>query len=73
MRSFILASTKTWNIDAFTSRRQRLPGKWLVVAAPEDLTIELVRAVAPRYIFFMHWSSIVPDAVLAASGCAPDR
>lgn len=69
MRTYVLASTKAWNIDAFSARRSRLPGRWLVITAAEDLSLDVIRAVAPRYIFFMHWSSIVPATILAESEC----
>jgi methionyl-tRNA formyltransferase len=69
MGTYIFASVKGWHIDAFTSSRGRLPGKWVVITDPADLTLELVTTLAPRYIFFPHWSSIVPASVLEEAEC----
>jgi methionyl-tRNA formyltransferase len=69
MNCYILASTKTWNVDAFALHRKRLPGRWLVITDPRDLTPERLVANAPRYIFFMHWSAKVTDEILNAVEC----
>jgi methionyl-tRNA formyltransferase len=69
MKSYIVASTKTWNIAAFAARRSCLPGRWIIVTDPNDLTIDLILRTAPRYIFFMHWSEIVPEEITKAAEC----
>lgn len=69
MATYIFASIKPWHIEAFTTARERLPGTWVVITDPADLTIELVETLAPRYIFFPHWSSTVPAKVLERAEC----
>ena len=69
MKTYVIASTKHWNVEAFTRRRNKLPGRWLVVTSDQDLTAEFIRAFSPRYIFFMHWSSIVPAVISALAEC----
>jgi methionyl-tRNA formyltransferase len=69
MSNYIIASIKNWNINAFAARRAQLPGRWLIITDPLDLTIDLIRTNAPRYIFFMHWSSIVPKEILEVVEC----
>ena len=66
---YIMATIKPWNLAAFEQARPSLPGRWLLVTRPEDLSPDLVSAHQPRYIFFPHWSWIVPDPVLAAAEC----
>lgn len=44
-------------------------GDWHLVTNKGELTEALVRRIAPRYIFFPHWSWIVPSGILAAAEC----
>jgi methionyl-tRNA formyltransferase len=69
MKTYVIASTKHWNVEAFSRRRSKLPGRWLIVTDDQDLTPEFIRAISPRYIFFMHWSSIVPPEISALVEC----
>jgi methionyl-tRNA formyltransferase len=66
--TYVYATAKPWNLDAFTAARRRLPGEWLVVTSPADLR-GLLSRIHPRYVFFPHWSSIVPDEVVAKFEC----
>ena len=60
----VVAGSRPWNRPAFDRfRATRPPGEhWEFVAAPGELEPRL-RAVDPRYVFFLHWSSIVPARV----------
>jgi len=69
MKTYVIASIKEWNVKAFYRRRSLLPGRWLVITDERDLTLEFIQAVSPRYIFFMHWSSLVPSDVVASVEC----
>jgi methionyl-tRNA formyltransferase len=51
MAEYIVATTKPWNVAAFQERTLALPGTWHLVEHPEDLTLELVERLRPRYIF----------------------
>jgi len=48
-------------------RRARLPGKWTIVTTPEDLVSPYNPEI--RYIFFPHWSWIVPNEIIDAYEC----
>jgi methionyl-tRNA formyltransferase len=69
MKTYVIASTKEWNVKAFYRRRSVLPDQWLVITDERDLTLKFVQAVSPRYIFFMHWSSLVPAEVVTSVEC----
>jgi methionyl-tRNA formyltransferase len=69
MKTYVIASTKEWNVKAFYRRRSVLPDQWLVITDERDLTLKFVQAISPRYIFFMHWSSLVPAEVVASVEC----
>ncbi|MEM6667361.1 MAG: methionyl-tRNA formyltransferase, partial [Pseudomonadota bacterium] len=68
MTRYVYATNRVWSLDAFSRHRNTLPGEWAVVTSPYDLAA-VVGAMAPRYIFFPHWSHIVPKAILDATEC----
>ncbi|MDG4717676.1 MULTISPECIES: formyltransferase family protein [Thalassospira] len=69
MEDYIIATTKTWNLAQFEAARQRLPGRWTLFTSPDDLTFEVLNNLKPRYIFFPHWSWIVPKDIVDNFEC----
>jgi methionyl-tRNA formyltransferase len=66
---FVVAAQRPWNRDVFHRHLKCLPGVWTLVTDPEELTAERLAAVDPRYVFFLHWSSIVPPELTDAFTC----
>jgi methionyl-tRNA formyltransferase len=66
--TYVYATAKPWNLEAFAAARSQLPGEWVVVTTPADLAAVLAR-VSPRYVFFPHWSDIVPADVVERFEC----
>jgi methionyl-tRNA formyltransferase len=69
MSRYVLASRLAAPIEAMRRRRADLPGQWTIVTAKQDLTLDMLEALKPRYVFFPHWSWIVPPPILAAFEC----
>lgn len=69
MSNYLVATIKPWNIEAYHRHIPDMPGTWHLVTQKEDLTIALIEKLQPRYIFFPHWSWIVPRDVLEAAEC----
>ncbi|MGF1740814.1 hypothetical protein L4C34_07000 [Vibrio profundum] len=67
--NYIVATIKPWNIDQFHHVKDTLPGNWHLVTDHTELTLELLEKLAPRYIFFPHWSWIVPSEILDRWEC----
>lgn len=67
-KTYLVAGSKPWSEPTFSSRVADSQGRWLFVSSKQDLE-SMVAEHAPRYVFFPHWSWIVPDAVLEASEC----
>jgi len=67
--SYIVANVKRWNNEAFKRRLSELPGTWSFISAREELTVEFLESLSPRYIFFPHWSWIVPNEILSRWEC----
>jgi len=67
--NYIVATIKPWNIEAFRKYSTSLPGNWHLITEPSKLSKELLTELSPEYIFFPHWSWIVPEEILAAFTC----
>jgi len=66
MNNYVVATTKSWNIDAFY---ENCHGGWCLITEQEVLTLECLRRLRPRYVFFPHWSWVVPPEILAEFEC----
>ncbi|HER26224.1 MAG TPA: methionyl-tRNA formyltransferase [Rhodospirillales bacterium] len=67
--NYVVASIKSWNIETFHRRIPSLPGQWHLIDDRDDLTVERLKKLNPRYVFFPHWSWKVPDEILKAAEC----
>lgn len=67
--SYVVVGCRTWNRKLFDQVIAGYPGEWHFIASREDLTAEKMRAINPRYIFFLHWSSKVPDEIVDGFEC----
>ena len=57
-RNIIIATTKSWNLRNSGVLAENLHGKYNleIYSSPEDFTYQNVKALAPKFIFFPHWS-----------------
>ncbi|WP_286811947.1 hypothetical protein [Marinobacter sp. UBA2678] len=60
---YLICTNRSWVLDAFLQVRRSLPGRWSICVTPEDLASTAQR-LKPRFIFFPHWSFIVPEEIL---------
>lgn len=61
MHKYIVATTKEWHIKIF--KKKHAFENWSLVSSPDELTLEKISELNPRYIFFPHWSWIVPEEI----------
>lgn len=66
---YVVATSKAWNVTAAQQLLDGLPGHWVVVTRPEDLTVDLLERMEPRYVFFMHWSWRIPAEIIERTEC----
>jgi methionyl-tRNA formyltransferase len=66
---YVLAARTAIALEEFARRRPSLRGQWIVVTEKSDLTIGLLAAVKPRYVFFMHWSWLVAKEIVNTYEC----
>lgn len=67
--SYVVATIRSWNLSEFRRRRAGLPGAWHLVRERDQLTGPHIRRLAPRFVFFPHWSWPVGEDVLDATEC----
>ena len=67
--NYVVAGCRPWSRAVFDDVIARYPGRWEYVGRREDLTLEHLRQLQPRFVFFLHWSWKVPDDVVAAYEC----
>lgn len=68
-QAYLVVGSKPWNRRIFDQIIRRFSGKWFFVGRKEDLTIERIAELKPRYIFFLHWSWFVPEEVIRRYDC----
>lgn len=66
---YVVAGRQPWNRRVFDETIRRYPGEWHFVSTPEEVTLEQMQRLSPRYIFFLHWSTKVPQDLLDMFEC----
>lgn len=64
---FAIACRTPWFWDLF--ERANLPGEWLEIRTPGELTVAALESFEPDLVFFPHWSRIVPEAIWGRWEC----
>lgn len=62
--NYIVAASKPWSIQAYYEFCEDLPN-WYLVKHKEEMTLEFIESINPRYIFFPHWNWIVPSNIIS--------
>lgn len=69
MPNYLVATIKSWNIDNFHKYQDKLPGNWHLITKKEDLNEAFLSKFNPKYIFFPHWSWLVPETIFSRYCC----
>ena len=65
---YIVASRFDWNTTFFDKFSEQQKGMWYFASNPSELD-KLLESYNPRYIFFPHWSWIVPKEIFEKYEC----
>jgi methionyl-tRNA formyltransferase len=68
-KTYIVAGHKSWNRHHFDEIIKKFPGKWYFIAHKDELSLKLLKQLRPRYVFFLHWSYIVPKVIVKNYEC----
>lgn len=67
--TYLVATIKPWNVDAFGRYASSLSGQWHLMEKREELTAERLNEISPRYVFLPHWSWKVADEIVETYEC----
>lgn len=67
--SYVVAGSMPWNRRNFDEVISKNPGRWYFVDSRDQLTVDGVKELKPRYLFFLHWSWKVPDEIVDNCEC----
>ena len=67
--TYLVLGCKPWNRCVFEETIRHLPGAWSFCADHHDLTAERVDAIAPRYVFVLHWSWRISASIVEPYEC----
>ncbi|WIF93899.1 formyltransferase family protein [Caminicella sporogenes] len=60
----VIATIKSWNIkNAIKFKKENKNIETFIITDKNDLTYEKVKEINPKYIFFPHWSWIIPQNI----------
>ena len=64
MDRYLIATTKSWNIENYNRLKETYTNyEFMMITDKADLTVSLLESYKPRYIFFPHWSWIIPEEI----------
>lgn len=66
---YVLATSRPWNEIMARRLEEKTGHTFHLITGEEELTPERLVEIAPRYVFFPHWSHIIPEAVHTAYEC----
>ena len=69
--NYLIASHHEWNKESFNNLKKKIgpEHKLFFIKDKRDLNIKFLEKIKPRYIFFPHWSFIVPDNIIKKYEC----
>ena len=70
MKKIIICTLKTWNITAAKLLKKDLNhGNQIYIITEQDKLLSGAREINPDYIFFPHWSYIIPEEIYENYNC----
>jgi methionyl-tRNA formyltransferase len=65
MENIIIATIKEWNIRNYFVLKDKFSNRYNfhLITNSQELTCELINKINPKYIFFPHWSWIIPKKI----------
>ncbi|MDO8527463.1 MAG: formyltransferase family protein [Deltaproteobacteria bacterium] len=67
--NYLVLGNRPWSVKTFEETLKNWSGRWHFIGTKEGLTLEAVEKIKPKYLFFLHWSWIVPKEILNRFEC----
>ena len=68
-KRYIVAGERPWNLQHFNEIIRNYEGDWYFASNRDELSFRFIEKVSPKYIFFLHWSHLVPDEIVKNYEC----
>ncbi|OCL95135.1 formyltransferase family protein [Aliarcobacter thereius] len=71
MNNILIVTIKDWNIKNYFKLKENLYKEYNfhIIDNKEELTLDNIRKINPKYIFFPHWSWIIPENIYKNYEC----
>ena len=70
MDKYIIATIKSWNIENYKHLEKKYPdSEFRLISNKDDLSEDFLEQYDPKYIFFPHWSWIIPKSIFERYNC----
>jgi len=71
MDNIVVVTIKEWNIKNYLTLIEKYKNEFNfhLVTNQEELTFEMIKNINPKYIFFPHWSWIIPKDIYSNFEC----
>lgn len=67
--TYVIASSRVWYEDLAIRLAEVTGRKFILITSKEELTVERLTELQPRFIFFPHWSYIIPKEIYQTFEC----
>ena len=68
--NIIIATTKSWNINNFFKIKDTdYQYNWILIKEKQYLDQDLIKHISPKFIFFPHWSWMIPESIFLFFKC----
>ncbi|MFA7022452.1 methionyl-tRNA formyltransferase [Aliarcobacter sp.] len=71
MKNIVIATIKEWNINNYFELKKELENEYsfYLISNKDELSLEKIEKINPKYIFFPHWSWIIPENIYKNYDC----
>ncbi len=71
MKNIIIATVKEWNIENYFKLKEKYNNKYdfYLITDKEELNLENITKINPKYIFLPHWSWIIKEEIYSNFVC----
>lgn len=67
--NIVIASNKSWGIDVVSELEKNGLCNVSIISSKEALTSENLNELSPKYVFFPHWSYLIPKEIFQQFEC----
>lgn len=71
METVVIATTKEWNVTNYFKLKEKYIYQYdfILIENKTSLTLQYISSLSPKYIFFPHWSWIIPQEIYKNFEC----